>query len=72
MIPRCRRCNRPLKNPASIARGIGDTCSRKAAGKRLRKKKRKKVYVDWSQMDLFRGPQQLELFDHHYGGLACV
>lgn len=62
MIPRCRRCNRPLKNPVSIARGIGDTCQRKSVGRR--KKKRRKVAVDWRQLDLFRGPQQMELFCH--------
>lgn len=64
LIPRCRRCNRPLKNPASIARGIGDTCRRKSIGRRIRKKKHRRVFVDWQQLDLFRGPVQMELFDH--------
>lgn len=64
MIPRCRRCNRKLKNPESIARGIGDTCRRKSVVKRRR---RKKVVVDWQQLDLFRGPVQLDLFDHSGG-----
>lgn len=70
MFPRCRRCNRKLTNPDSIRRGIGDTCRRKSIGLRYRKKKRQKVYVDWQQLDLFRGPQQLELFEHHSGDVA--
>jgi len=67
LIPRCRRCNRKLKNPASILRGIGSTCARKVSGRRIRKRKRKKVVVDWQQLDLFRGPAQMELFDHSGG-----
>lgn len=28
-IPRCDRCNRKLKDPDSLARGMGKTCYRK-------------------------------------------
>lgn len=63
MIPRCRRCNRELKNPASILRGIGSTCLRKMSGRRMRKRRRKKVVVDWQQLPLFGVPVQLCLFD---------
>jgi len=30
-ITRCSRCHRPLRDPASIARGMGPTCAAKAA-----------------------------------------
>lgn len=30
-LPNGRVCNRPLRDPASIARGMGATCARKAA-----------------------------------------
>lgn len=64
-ICRCRRCNRKLVNPESIARGIGDTCRRKAVGRRLRRRR------EWRQMEIDLGPQQLELFgDHHSVGGA--
>ena len=29
--PCCSRCHRPLTDPASIARGMGPTCARRAA-----------------------------------------
>jgi hypothetical protein len=70
LIHRCRRCNRKLKNPASILRGIGSTCLRNVSGRSIRKRKRKKVVVDWQQLTLFGVPQQLELFDHSID-VAC-
>jgi len=29
LVPRCRRCNRKLKNPESIELGFGSTCYKK-------------------------------------------
>lgn len=32
----CTRCNRPLKNPASVQNGMGPVCARKAAAEQKR------------------------------------
>lgn len=52
-ITHCTRCNRILKDSASIQRGMGNTCWRKSAnrGRRTRTKKQR-VEFDWRQLDL--------------------
>ena len=38
-VPRCARCNRVLKDAASIACGLGPTCFAKLTGQTLKKSK---------------------------------
>lgn len=46
LTPRCRRCNRKLKDEKSIAQGMGETCKRKMLGTKIKK---------------YLGPKQMEL-----------
>ena len=47
---KCAVCNKALKNPESIKKGVGPVCERKVMGKRVRVKKSKK---DKQQLEMF-------------------
>ena len=57
MINRCTLCNRRLKDPLSISRGIGSTCFKKlnpAKSRRIRRPKvKEKVVTDDENQGVF-------------------
>jgi len=48
---KCAVCNRTLKNPKSVEKGIGPVCEGKVNGKKVRAKKAKK---DKQQLEMFK------------------
>lgn len=54
----CKVCGRPLKNPTSIARGMGPTCERRVLGvvrgaEMVRRPRAKQAKGNWRQLSLF-------------------
>jgi len=47
---KCSVCNRELKNPKSVEKGIGPVCEGKANGKKVRAKK---VKYNKKQLEMF-------------------
>lgn len=58
----CRVCRRELRDPASVASGVGPECRKKELGG-YGKKRRKPKGPSWDQPGLFEAPGMADVVD---------